>query len=67
MDRSAILAQALQAMGAPAQSAASGAMDPAAMLRVKQQRAAFEAENPGKSYALNGLHQLGQAVGFGRK
>lgn len=61
MDRSAYLAQAIQAMqqGTPAPTAPQG-LSPQQMAQAVQQRQAWEAANPGQSYMAHGLQQLGQ-------
>lgn len=62
MDRSQYLAAALQAMGQPQQQAPQGGMSLQQMQDVTQKREAFEKANPGQSYAMHGLKQLGQNV-----
>jgi hypothetical protein len=60
-DRSQYLAQALQAIGG-SQQPPQGMLSAPQMQQIAAQRHAFEAQNPGQSYAAHGLQQLGQSL-----
>lgn len=62
MDRSAILAQALQSMGQQPAIQAPPPPDLAAIQRAGQAKQAWEAANPGQSYMGHNLQQMGQNV-----
>lgn len=61
MERSPYLVQALQALQAPPPAAPAGP-DLAALKKMGDAKAAFEAANPGQSFMANNLQQMGQNV-----
>lgn len=60
MDQSKYLIQALQGMGQQPDIQSAAPPDLAAMQKAAAQRKTWEAANPGQSYAMNGLRQIGQ-------
>lgn len=63
MSESQYLAQALQQMSAqPAQPASPQGPSLAGMQKMAQDRAAWEAANPGQSYMAHGIGQMGQNI-----
>lgn len=56
------LAQALSEMQQAPPAPAGPEIDPQAMMSALKQRKAWEVQNPGQSYAMNGLRQMGQNI-----
>lgn len=60
--RSQYLVQALQGMAQPAQQQSPQGLSMGQMQQIAKNRASFEAQNPGQSYMMHGLGQMGQNV-----